>query len=191
VPGSQFFGAPPGPLVSPEPGEGLVGTCQERKLRGGRLLMRTLSDHWVHDEPLLQREGARQQAARVEGQALPPAQDQAAGHPPTEARRTPRRQERRDMHKGLRQGRQGAAQRGHRGLDMHRPLEPQRRGGTDQARGVGQKDIRPEANVAPPPFKGVGHNLAALGNDKRGLEGEIAGVPPPPRTVVVSTLSSR
>ena len=130
--------------------------------------MRRLGDCRICHQPRLECEGARQWPAGVVGQAIPPAQDQTAGVPPTPPRRTPRGQQRCDIHKGLRQGGEGPTERGHRGPNLERPLDPHRGGGTQETAGVAQKHTGTDLDIAPDPSERIGEDLAAPG-DKVGI----------------------
>jgi hypothetical protein len=101
----------------------------------------------IGTDPGVEREGAGQQGAGVDGEAVAPGQDQTAGRAPTKARHTPGGQERRDIDKCLWQRRQGPAETRDRGLDIDRACDPQRRRRAHLTVGISQKYLRHDANV--------------------------------------------
>src|SRR5918911_1682343 len=127
----------------------------------------TLSFHgvcqtcWVWLLPLHQR--AQEEAPRFERHAIPAADDKPTDGPFPQPLHTPAPQELCGLGKGLRQGGHHATDTRYRGLNVHLPVDPQRRGGTDRARRVRQKRLlRLNTDVAPAPLEGIGDNLAIL-----------------------------
>jgi hypothetical protein len=133
----------------------------------------------VRRRPVFQYEGARQQAAGPKGETVAAAYDQTVICTSAQPGRTPRGQERCDIHKGLGQGGDARRERRDRAGDIYCAWNAQGRGGLHPTRRVGHKHLRSNADVAPYPTEGIRDDLAALRHDKRGAESEVVRIPAP------------